>query len=233
MKKVIYIISILVIAGILGFFLYLGTPYDPERSAYLNVEPPDSVARTIYNSRAGHKTTFIKKSAETNGEYTLLEIELAPGKGNDPHYHEQFNETFTAISGTLGVELNGEKILLEEGDVVIAETGDEHTFFNPTEDTIRFEVKIEPGSPGFEKALYILYGIINDGLVDEKGIPTDLHHAAVFVALSDTRSHEIGPFMSWLISRLAGRAQRNGIEDELIERYYLGMTKDVAQEVMN
>ena len=124
------------------------------------MEPPENLTRTIENSRAGNRTTYVEKSVETGG------------------------------------------------------------------DTITFTVRIEPGHPGFEKSLYILYGLANDGLVDEDGIPENIYHTAVFATLSDTGSSEVGSLMSWIIRRLAGRAQRMDIEDELIERYYLAMTEE-------
>ncbi len=225
MKKAIIIIPILILAGITGLLIFLGVPYDPAQSAYYHMEPPENLTRTIENSRAGNRTTYVEKSVETGGEYTLLEIELAPGGGNDPHHHSEFSEYFTAVSGTLGLWLNGEEIFLEEGESALADIGDEHAFFNPGGDTITFTVRIEPGHPGFEKSLYILYGLSNDGRVDEDGIPENIYHTAVFATLSDTGSSEVGTLLSWVIRRLAGRAQRMGIEDELIERYYLAMTE--------
>ncbi len=233
MKKfliILFAIVLLLFVALIGLRIYLGGPYDPAQSTYLKMEPPGNLARTIVNKRAGHTTTFLKKSVETGGEYTLLEITLAPGEGNDPHYHREFSEEFTAVSGSLGLELNGKEILLEEGQTMLTEIGEEHAFFNPGNDTIIFHVRIEPGSPGFEKALYILYGITNEGLVDEQGLPENIYHTAVFAVLSDTRSHEISPVLSWLIVRLAGRAQQLGIEDELIEKYYLSQVQDDSND---
>ncbi len=220
----------LVVFPIAGLRMWLGGPYDPAQSTYLDMEPPNGLVRTIVNERAGHSTTFLKKAAETGGEYTLLEIVLAPGGGNDPHYHQEFSEKFKAVSGTLGLKQKGEEVLLEPGETALAEVGDEHAFYNPGDEPITFRVRIEPGSPGFEKALYILYGLTNEGLVDEEGLPESIYHTAVFAALSDTRSHEIGAALSWLIVRLAGRAQRLGIEDELIETYYLSQVEETTDD---
>ena len=230
MKKVVIVILVLLVVLVGGFLLYMGAPYDQEKSVLHEVEVPENINRTIENHRAENRTTFLEKSDETGGEYSLLEIELGPGGENILHYHDDFTEEFTVRSGTLGLHLNGTDSLLEPGESALVERGDDHYFFNPSEeDTVRFEVKIEPGSPGFEKALYILYGIINDGLVDDDGIPENIYHTALFIELSDTRSPERSALFNWFVSRMAGRAQRNGVEEELIERYYLHNTKDASK----
>lgn len=221
MKKWIFGFLTIVIIAVISLFIYLGAPYNPNQSDYIDLQAPDHLVRTIHNPDAGNTVTFLEKSIETDGEYTLLEIDLVPNGGNLPHYHGRFTEQFTAINGTLGIELEGEEFLIEEGDSIKAGREQVHRFFNPGEETVTFQVLIEPGSPGFEKALYMLYG-----LADDKGIPNNPHHTALFVVYSDTRATGIqglvlGPF----IERLAGRAQRENIEAELVETYYLNMTE--------
>ncbi len=226
LKKLLLTLLALLLFGVIAMFVYLGAPYDPDASPYIDMEPPDNLVRTIYNPIAQNRTTFVEMSSETGGEYTLLEIDLEPGGGNELHYHGQFSETFTAVSGTLGLEIDGEEFLLEEGERAVAGRYQEHRFFNPGDEPVTFEVKIEPGSPGFEKALYILYGLANDGLTDDQTIPLDPHHTGIFVVYSDTRSSTVrGRILGALVHRFAGRAQRESIESELIERYYLGVTE--------
>jgi len=94
-----------------------GCPYDYEASDYVDLTPPEDLTRTIYNPDAKSRVTFLEKAHETDGEYTQLEIELEPGGGNAPHYHEAFSETFTATMGSVGILRGDEKILLEEGGV--------------------------------------------------------------------------------------------------------------------
>ena len=228
MKKVLITVSILIIIAIAGLFFYLGAPFDAEESPYIHLDPPEDVVRTIYNSEADHYTTFLEKSADTNGEYTLLEIDLEPGGENGPHFHGQFSETFTAIEGPVGVHVNGEDYYLNEGESITADIGDIHYFFNDGDERARFQVKIEPGSPGFEKGLYILYGLINDGKAEE-GLPKNPLHTAVFVSYSDTRAPGVLRLVNPIFTRLGGRAQRTGIESELVERYYFSMTEEQAE----
>ncbi len=228
MKKVLITVSILIVTAIAGLFFYLGAPFDAEESPYIHLDPPEDVVRTIYNSEADHYTTFLEKSADTNGEYTLLEIDLEPGGENGPHFHGQFSETFTAIEGPVGVHVNGEDHYLNDGESITADIGDIHYFFNDGAERARFQVKIEPGSPGFEKGLYILYGLINDGKAEE-GLPKNSLHTAVFVSYSDTRAPGVLRLVNPIFTRLGGRAQRTGIESELVEKYYFSMTEEQAE----
>lgn len=223
-KKILIGGLLVIIMAIIGLLLFLGAPYDPDESPYYDMEPPEDIQRTQYHPEIGQRTTFLKKSHETGGEYTLVEVELEPGKGNIVHYHNRFSETFIPISGTLGKHHEGEDFTIEEGDSVLVKPGEDHRFFNPSDtDTVTFQVRMEPGTPGFEKALYIMYGLSRDGLVDEDGLPENIYHTSIFVVLGDTRASGARSLFTPLMWRIAGRAQRQGIEEELMEKYYVNM----------
>jgi hypothetical protein len=55
--------------------------------------------RTFANPAINDSATFIKTSAETNGEYTLIAIDLGKSDGPPLHYHNAFSETFEAKEG--------------------------------------------------------------------------------------------------------------------------------------
>lgn len=48
-------------------------------------------SRKIYNPIQQDCVTFLKTSAETDGEYTLVEVELADGGGGGLHYHKTYS----------------------------------------------------------------------------------------------------------------------------------------------
>ncbi|MCC5834200.1 MAG: cupin domain-containing protein [Opitutales bacterium] len=192
----------------------------------LGLDTPPDLIRQIQNPVFDDTVTFVKYSYETGGEYTLLEIELGPGGGNPTHFHERFTETFIAVDGTLGVEHKGEDHFLESGQRLTALPGEEHRFFNPGEERILFQVKIEPGSAGFEKALYLLYGLTRDGYADEDGRLKDLGHIALFLKLSDTRASGFLNLLNPLLKRAANRMEASGEADRLLQRYYYGYTGD-------
>ena len=55
--------------------------------------------RTIENPIIKDKVTFIRTSDETNGEVSEIVVDLAPGGGNEPHYHTSFVESFSQRFG--------------------------------------------------------------------------------------------------------------------------------------
>ena len=57
--------------------------------------------RTFANPAINDAATFIKTSAETNGEYTLMEIDLGKSDGPPLHYHNAFSEKFQVLDGIL------------------------------------------------------------------------------------------------------------------------------------
>lgn len=48
-----------------------------------------SEKRRYYNPIQKDYATFLETSEETGGEFTLIEIEVAPGGGTPPHYHKR------------------------------------------------------------------------------------------------------------------------------------------------
>lgn len=199
--------------------------FDVDESFDLGLDTPPNLIRQIHNPIFDDTVTFLRYSYETDGAYTLLEIDLSPEGGNTQHSHRRFAETFIAVDGILGVEHEGEDYLLQPGQEITALPGEVHRFYNPGDERIRFQVKIEPGSAGFEKALYLLYGLTRDGYTDDYGRPEDFGHIALFVKLSDTRAPGLLNLLNPLLKRAANRMETSGEAEELLQRYYFGYTE--------
>jgi hypothetical protein len=58
--------------------------------------------RVFINPVFKDRLTVLKTREETGGEYSLNELEKAPGEGNFMHTHSAFEEKFTAVKGILG-----------------------------------------------------------------------------------------------------------------------------------
>lgn len=177
-------------------------------------------SRTIENPLIKDKVTFIETAAETNGKFTLVQVELAPNGGNDLHYHKTFDETFTTLEGVLGIQLDEKTIYLQKGESATAPLGSLHRFFNPSgTEKVVFNVLLQPGSEGFEQTLQVAYGLARDGHTTSKGIPKSLYHMALIIQWSDTNIPGvftmIEPAMRWL----AKRAIKKGIDKALIQEY--------------
>jgi quercetin dioxygenase-like cupin family protein len=175
--------------------------------------------RRIYNPVQQDYATFLETSEESGGERSLVEIEVAPGGGNPPHYHRAFTEHFEVIDGELNVQVGQEIRTLGPGARASVPPGTVHRFFNTTATPTTFRVDVRPGHTGFEQMLMILYGLASDGKTNKKGLPKSLYATAVIGDLSDTNLPGLFTVLAPLFRWLAARARRNGIEQALIDRY--------------
>ena len=163
--------------------------------------------------------TFLKTSEETGGEYTLVEVEVAPGGGNDPHCHKTYAEHFAVLRGALEVMVGGETHTLRAGEKAIAPANMLHNFRNRTDGPTTFLVELRPGSAGFEKALKAAYGLARDGLVYADGTPRNLYHLVVLLEWSDIGLPGVFALTEPLFRFLARRTRRKGIDRWLEARY--------------
>jgi quercetin dioxygenase-like cupin family protein len=176
--------------------------------------------RTIINPAIKDVVTFLQTAEESGGQVTEAEITLMPNGENPLHYHKTYSETFTAVDGELGLKLGrkGTRIL-KPGETYTVEPRSLHCFFNPTNNEIKFNVKLRPGHSGFENSLRILYGLAADGLTNNKSIPKSLKHTAIIVCMSDMNVPGLLTFLYPLLKRMAKKAKTSGEEQKLIEKY--------------
>ena len=180
---------------------------------------PASEDRWIYNPVQKDRATFLETSEETGGEYTLIEVEVAPGGGNAPHYHLTYDERFEVLEGALEVLVGEETRILRPGQKAVAPKNVLHRFRNTTEEPARFLVELRPGHAGFEKAVRVAYGLASDGRVFADGTPRNPYHLALLLDWSEMRLPGVFTVAEPLFRLLARRARRKGIDRELETRY--------------
>ena len=114
------------------------------------------------------------------------------------------------------------EMILNPGEAATVPISTVHRFFNPSDtEEMKFIGKFERGAEGFEKGLYIVYGLAADGLTGPDGVPTKLLHLAVFVTLSDTHLAGIGMwFASFLLKALYWYVQWSAEEERLLHKYW-------------
>lgn len=175
--------------------------------------------RRIHSPVQQDTAIFLETAAESGGRRTLLEIELAPGGSNAPHRHLSYDERFVALEGELTVRVDGLLHVLQPGDEATARAGVVHCFANETDEPVRFQVALAPGHRGFEQALQIGYGLAQDGLTNDNGIPKSLVHAGLLMQMGEMRV--TGPMraLTPLLGLLARWGRRRGADAVLIERY--------------
>ena len=175
--------------------------------------------RVFFNPAINDTATFIKTSEETNGEYTLLEIDLYKSDGPPLHFHNAFSEKFEVIEGTLYLQVGKEKKILKPGDSEIVPKGKPHKFYNITDELVKFRITFEPGYIGMENFIKIIYSLAQDGLTDNKGKPKNFAHLASILVMSDSNAPGIMSLLSPVIKMVAKRAKKDGTEKWLLDKY--------------
>src|SRR3954470_11307591 len=98
--------------------------------------------RKIYNPIQKDTVTFLKTAADTNGAYTLVEVELANGGGVGLHYHKTYSEKFTCTDGVVQVQLGKKLTALQAGESATAQPKVNHLFRNRSGKACRFTVEL-------------------------------------------------------------------------------------------
>lgn len=142
--------------------------------------------RTVRHGVTGEQITFVETASETGNKHLLIEVVLPPrGDGPPLHYHNQFTEEFRVIAGSLTVQIDKEQHVLVQGQSLTAPIGTAHTFRNAHDEEVIFQVKLTPPLQ-FEESVRIHYGLMQDGLCDEKGNPKKAAHIALILMLQNT-----------------------------------------------
>lgn len=179
----------------------------------------DKRARRIYNPVQRDAATFLGTSEETGGERTLAELEIAPGGQVTPHYHLTYSERFTVLEGRLTVEIDCVGHELGPGDEAVAAPRSLHAWSNPGEQRSVARVELRPGSPGFEKALRVAYGLAAEGLVLKNGLPRNPLQAALLLEMGEVRLPGAYAALGQVLGLLARLARWRGVDRELERRY--------------
>lgn len=175
--------------------------------------------RKIYNPIQKDYVTFLKTAAETDGEFTLVEVELADGGGVGLHYHKTYSEKFDCLEGTLQVVAGKKLYALNKGESVTAEATINHLFRNRSGKTCRFRVELRPASRGFEQSLQIGYGLAADGLCKPNGFPKNRLALAWLFEISESNLPGWMSVFEIILRRQAKKARAKGIDKQLVEKY--------------
>lgn len=176
-------------------------------------------SRKIYNPVQKDYVTFLKTADETAGEYTLVEVELAPQGGVGLHYHKTYAEKFDCLEGELKVQLGKEIHTLAPGATATAQPNVNHRFFNPSGNVCKFRVELRPASKGFERSLQIGYGLARDGEVKKNGFPKDKYALAWLFDISESNLPGWMSLFEGILRRQAKKARHKGLDQQLMDKY--------------
>jgi quercetin dioxygenase-like cupin family protein len=126
---------------------------------------------SIENPLTGERMTFLKTTADTNGQSLEFEFIAPPGWSVPAHIHPYQQERTEMISGVLSGRVAGEEIGLGAGEVRVVPSGVVHAWRNPSDQQeARFSVEFSPAlkmESGFETA----WGLARDGKATKAGVP--------------------------------------------------------------
>lgn len=175
--------------------------------------------RKIYNPIQKDTVVFLKTHSDTDGEFTLVEVELASGGGVGLHYHKTYSEKFTCIEGLVQVQLGKTLNELRPGESATAKPMDNHLFRNRSSKPCRFLVELRPASRGFEESLQIGYGLASDGLCKKNGFPKDKLALAWLFDISESNLPGWMSAFEFILRKQAKKAVQKGIDKKLRETY--------------
>ncbi len=175
--------------------------------------------RKIYNPIQKDYVTFLKTHADTNGECTLVEVELADGGGVGLHYHKTYSEKFDCLEGEVQVKLGKQLYSLKPGESATAEPNSNHLFRNRSGKPCKFRVELRPASRGFEQSLQIGYGLANDGLCKKNGFPKDKLALAWLFDISESNLPGWMSMIEFILRKQSKKARQKGIDKKLLDQY--------------
>jgi quercetin dioxygenase-like cupin family protein len=175
--------------------------------------------RKIYNPIQKDTVRFIKTFADTDGEYTLVEVELADGGGVGLHYHKTYAEAFECSSGELQVMVGKTLHTIKAGQSITAAPNVNHLFRNRSGRPCTFNCEIRPASKGFEQSLQIAYGLAGDGLCKPNGFPKNKLTLAWLFDISESNLPGWMSLFEFILRKQARKARQKGIDQQLLEKY--------------
>jgi quercetin dioxygenase-like cupin family protein len=133
----------------------------------------------IENPATGERLLFHATSADTGGEYVLVECSVEPGGGvAAAHVHPFQTERFEVLEGAVAFRAGRTKVVAGPGEVVTVEPGTPHRFENVSAAPARFLCEVRPALQ-FEAIVETMFGLAAEGKTNSRGMPSPLRLAVI------------------------------------------------------
>lgn len=127
--------------------------------------------KQISNPKTGQAIKFIQTAKETEGKFLEMETTLNPhSKEPSPHYHPFQVEDFKVLAGQLSVRIDGQVIVLKQGNTLHIPMNKVHSMWNDTDERTMVNWKVQPAMDT-ENLLETATGLAIDGKTNDYGIP--------------------------------------------------------------
>ncbi len=158
-------------------------------------------------------------SSADSSKNSVLELNILPGEKTPWHYHTLFSETFEVLKGTLEVGKGKDIHHLKQGDIATIKPNEKHYYDNVSNEECIITTTINPGNKNFENFLFILKGLVKDGLASDAGTPRKFSDLVVFIYLSNSRMVGFQKIAEPIFDFFAKAAIKRGHLNELIQKY--------------
>jgi mannose-6-phosphate isomerase-like protein (cupin superfamily) len=139
----------------------------------------------IENTVTGERAIVLVGSADSPDGNVICFMGVRPGgRVVGEHVHPSLTERFRVVSGRLGVRVDGLDTELGPGEEVTVRPGMVHDWWNAGDEEAQVVVEINPGRR-FEIMISTLFGLANDGLTNDKGMPHLLQAAVIADEFAD------------------------------------------------
>jgi quercetin dioxygenase-like cupin family protein len=133
----------------------------------------------------GDRFRILRSCRDTDDGSTQADYFAAPGARVPGHVHQDQEERFEVVSGTLGVRVGGRELILGPGQSAAGPAGVPHAWWNPSDDEeVRFLAELRPGLD-VEVLLETVLGLARDGKTIGGTVPKNPLQLAVL-------AHEVG-----------------------------------------
>ena len=129
------------------------------------------------NPVTGERVVVRIGTEDSGGDLLVADLTIRPGGPvMGEHFHPSIEERFTVVSGRVGFRIAGKTDFAEAGATLIVPSRIPHDWWNEGEDDALVRVEIRPGER-FETMICNAFGLAQDGLVNDKGMPNLLQLA--------------------------------------------------------
>jgi len=131
----------------------------------------------IVNPRTGQRMVFLKSGTETGGELVQIDSYNPPTGVPEPEHVHPFQESGAeVISGSLRFRVSGEERSVEAGESITIPANTPHNFWNDGEEEAHAVQWFRPALK-IDRFFEMLFGLAQDGKINDKGLPSLLQLA--------------------------------------------------------
>ena len=131
----------------------------------------------IFNPRTGQRMIFLKTGTETGGELVQIEAYNPPTGVAEPEHVHPFQESGAeVISGSLRFRAGGQERSVKAGESITIPANTPHNFWNDGEEEAHAVQWFRPALK-IDEFFEMLFGLAQDGKLNDKGLPSLLQLA--------------------------------------------------------